>query len=149
MQFFCFVLFWNFNEKKIYLPQELYVLHVTESMVGNTHHRPTTQDICKQRYTWSQNKKLAPGMIRFWFTHHSATYWGSGSGHCRVLSNTFTSSHVWCIFLRNFSSCLYPSTDPLVPVNDLEAQRETQGPSLCTCKLCSGEHLHAACPHHP
>ena len=78
-----------------------------------------------------------------YFPHHSATNmlgipWLMGnrhpdSGHCRMPSNISTSSSIWCLFLRNFLSCLYPwivSLGTLIRCRLLAASRSTSHSTL-------------------
>lgn len=71
----CFFFFFGFEplmrKKNIELKNT--VLRVTGLGAGDTHDRPSKQDI----HTWLQNEKLVPGTIGFWFPHHSAACGGS------------------------------------------------------------------------
>lgn len=68
------------------------------------------QDIHKQRYTWSQNEKLVPGMLGIPQLMGNSL---PDFGHCEILPNTSNSRSTWCLFLRNFSALSDPWIGPL------------------------------------
>lgn len=104
-----FFWFWNLNEeKKIKLKNTVSGMSLGHRL--GIYDSITKQDIHKQRYTWSQNEKLVPGMLGIPQLMGNSL---PDFGHCEILPNTSNSRSTWCLFLRNFSALSDPWIGPL------------------------------------